>query len=415
MEHHDSAVTRIGDAVVNTLIAASVAAQLLAVFVAWNGGRASTGLSGIVGFLSMTILPGTVLALVKLILMVMRRSWRGAMVFLLILVLPYLAAGMLRRDAEVAVQQATEQVEAESEEYLAGRDWARAQEVETSRYCNGTHEFNRGCRAAVGAMQHEKFQAGRNWAIQHKPQRPSECEGELNFVAGCHGFFLEQVGDYFDPSKRPTDMPPSGYIVARPMNEEECVREVNAVFDVDHRLHWLKGFDQDDPRAWQARLKICRAMGQRMETAVLAEADGRLQGAVKALKQGADMTDEERQQIEEDHTAVTALSDQPWKSSYLRLYDEYQERLSGRYSDPVVEYPKLSCDEYQRKIDALGELDAQRSLRMREIAKNGGGPGGRSEYEQLNKARIDMLWDLKLYTEGAKAMGCSIATRESGK
>jgi hypothetical protein len=86
--------------------------------------------------LPMTIPPGIVLAFVKLIFMLNRRTWHVAAMYLAILLLPFLGTTAVFH-----------------------------------RECPGTREFNRGCRAAVSTMWHEKFRAGREGAKQHRLQR----------------------------------------------------------------------------------------------------------------------------------------------------------------------------------------------------------------------------------------------------
>lgn len=399
------ALSRIGNGVVIALIALSVLAQVLVFAIAWRGGAAGAGLSAASTYLNMAILPGTALAFVKLILMVIRRTWRSAAIYLLILLLPFLGIATTVGVAVVAAPRAADQVEPENEEYLAGRNWARANSPDRQGECRGSHEFNRGCRAAISGAWHEKFQAGREWARQHRPRRPSECQGELNFRAGCQGYLLEQV-DYFNRYAKPVEAPPSDYEVARPANGEECAREVNAIFEVEHALTRQQGFEDTDHRAWRAELQGCRHMAWRAETELLTASYHRLDQAVNRLKAGTPVPEEDQAQIQEDQAAVAQVGEQPYRTSYLRLFDEYQERLTGRYREPVVEYPKLSCDEYRAKIDGMRELDRQRSARMRELAAGGGG----AERAQLNQARIDMLWDWKLYTDGAKANGCQTET-----
>jgi hypothetical protein len=393
---------RVGNGVVIGVIALSVLAQCIAFVIVWKGGAAAPVLTTVSEYLKMTILPGAALAFVKLILMVVRRDWRGAAAYLSILLLPFLAASVV---AHESTSEAVNTEEPESEEYLAGRGWARANAPNRRDECQGSHEFNRGCRATVSAMWHEKFQVGREWALRNRPQRPSGCQGELNFVAGCQGYLLEQV-DYFDRYKKSANTPPNDYVVVRPTTTEECVREVNAVFETHHALHRQSGFVQDDFRTWRAELHNCQGLDRSIADKLLSEGSGRLRRAVGQLKDGLSIAEDEKRQIAEDEVAITQLPDQSYRTSYLRLLHEYKERLSGQYREPVVEYPDLSCAEYQKKIDAMRTLDKQRSDRMRALESESEPSNAGAERAKLNQERIDMLWDWKLYTDGAKIRGC---------
>jgi hypothetical protein len=227
---------------------------------------------------------------------------------------------------------------------------------------------------------------------------------------------MEQV-DYFERFNESAKALSADYLVVSPTTTEECVREVNAVFRTYHGLYRQDGHDplDYDRWAWDALLHECQMLDSRTENRLLTEAYGRLDGAVEQLKAGAAVTDEAMRQIDMDHAAVVEVHDQSYRTSYLNLFEEYEARASGSYREPVVEYPDLPCDQYREKIDAMRALDRQRSDRMRVLTENQGEPGAPAERTRVNQERIDMLWDWKLYTDGAKAHGCNIETSPSSK
>jgi hypothetical protein len=329
-------LSRVGNGVVISLIALSILAHCVAFAIASKGGASGAGLLAMSKYLNMAVLPGTVLAFVKLLLMSIRRTWRWAGFYLLILLFPFLGGTMLAGSKAADASRASPEIEPESGEYLSGRDWARANIQDGNAECSGSNEFNRGCRAAIYAVRQETYQSGREWARQQRPARPSECQGELNFVAGCHNYLLEVV-DYMGRYKRPEGTPPIDHLVERPTTAEECVREVNAIFEVDHAVHMQSGFANDDLRAWHAELNICRQLDRRTGADLMKGAYGRIGDALAKLKAGESVTEDERMQIEEDEAAVAQLGEQSYRTSYRRLLDEYRDRLSGQYRQPDVE------------------------------------------------------------------------------
>lgn len=326
-------LSRVGNGVAITVIALSILAHCVAFAIASKGGTPGAGLLAASQYLTMAVLPGTALVFVKLLLMVIRRAWRWAALYLLILLFPVLGGAMLAGNRAADASSVSQEVEPESGEYLSGRDWARSNIQDGNAECSGSHEFVRGCRAAIYAERQAKYQAGREWARQQRPARPSECLGELNFVAGCHNYLLE-VADYFGRYKRPEGTPPSDHIVERPTTSEECAREVNAIFEVDHAVHMQRGFANDDLRAWHAELNICQNLDRRIAADLMTGAYGRIRAALGKLKAGESVAEDEQMQIDEDEAAIDQLQEQSHRTSYRRLLDEYRERLSGQYREP---------------------------------------------------------------------------------
>jgi hypothetical protein len=68
----------------------------------------------------------------------------------------------------------------------------------------------------------------------------------------------------------------------------------------------------------------------------------------------------------------------------------------------------MSCEEYRGKNDEMRRLDNERVAAMRALKRDDGVITNGAMHAELNRQRLDMLWDWKRYTDGAKAAGCDI-------
>jgi hypothetical protein len=121
--------------------------------------------------------------------------------------------------------------------------------------------------------------------------------------------------------------------------------------------------------------------------------------------------DDEQAIVLKDFTEMSKIRSQPYTVAYMNLFDEYSKRMNGEYKEPVVTYPQISCSEYQAKIDEMAKIDKERSDAMRALKRPDGVVTDSAEHARLNQQRIDMLWEWKLYTDGAKKAGCNIASK----
>ena len=155
-------------------------------------------------------------------------------------------------------------------------------------------------------------------------------------------------------------------------------------------------------------LADCENYDKLAENTFMPQAYGRLQQVLNKLKSGQPVTDDEKAIILKDFTEMSKVREQPYKKAYFDMAEEYFERLSPGYRAPVTYYPKISCPEFQAKLDEVRELDKSRVAQMLALKRSDGVVTDSARHNELNRQRLAALWDWKFYTDGAKAAGCEI-------
>lgn len=362
---------RILNRVILGVIALSVLGQCLYLAKAWVGeaGGLAVGLAAVLGYIGVAVFPGMFLAFIKLLLNSLRsikdeRARAYVVVYLVISVWPILMQRLMPA-GETAPLRTVEAASA-----------PRRKEIPRSA----------------------DYLAGEAWAKAVQPRRASECQGSLEFIKGCRVYFREHIGQPI----------PDGQSRDEGMTTAECQVEVNAEFealqmeDVSHGNS--RGAAVTRIKRWIPALRNCESY----DNMFMPPANHRLQAAVDKLKAGGILEEAEKATIREDRERMSRVRDQPYKTAYFELADEYTERLAGRYKDAVVSYPDISCAEYRAKFDEMRNLDLERVAAMQALKRADGVVTNSARHNELNQQRIDMLWDLKYYTDGAKAAGCEI-------
>lgn len=390
------------------LIALSLLLQCLHYGIALNGGGQglNPGLLLVVEYASIAIAPGMFLAFVQFLLNTIR-SFKDknarvkAAVYFLIMLFPVIVPVLIART--VFTMPDTEfRDEPESEQFMAGHDWGMENVPTRNSECSGSNDFMRGCRSFISRHRNEQFEAGREWAKVNLPAKASECQGAPHFIMGCRNFFLERLA-------KPK---PVGQGQFEGMTTAECKAEVNANYEVSAQLDMENGNPHAAAstmqRHWLPDLQNCENYDKLAENTFMPKAYNRLQKLLDKMKAGESVTADEKAGMLKDFGEMSKISDQPYKTAYLNMADEYFERQNGLYKEPVTVYAKISCAEYQTKIDEMQSLDKQRVSAMQALKRPDGVVTDGAKHNELNQQRIDMLWDWKYYNDGAKAAGCQI-------
>jgi hypothetical protein len=407
-------VMRILNGVALALIGLSVLAQCLRYILmyteAGNNGLTPGGFLGLIGF---AIIPGMLLAFAKLILNVFRSFKnakarpKAAMYFLIVMlpfVLPVILMTAPSRSMEtvMATQQAKPE---ESEQFIAGREWAKVNNPIHNTQCKGTHEFNRGCWNRIDLRRKAQRKEGYEWARQNLPEKENLCQGAPYFVLGCRTYFVEHL-------RKPK---PAGTGKYEGMTTAECVEEVNGNYEagkaIDLEHENFHSIEVTYRRSWAPELKDCENYDRHVDSNFMPGAYARLESAIDRLKAGQIVPDDEKATVLKDFTNMSKIREQPYTVAYMKRFEEYSKRLNGEYKEPVIDYPQISCSQYQAKINEMIRLDRERSDAMLALKRPDGGVGDSAEHSRLNQQRIDMMWDWKLYTDGANKAGCKIVTK----
>ena len=401
-----------------TLIALSVAAQSLrlAIGLQVEAAKDVIGLVFFFGTFSFAIVPGALLAFAKFLLNAIRSfreaKARGkALVYLVITAWPLIVSALISTNAAHSARIAADTTSGdaqESEQFLAGHDWATENHPIRNAECTGSQDFRRGCRSYLAAHRREQFLAGRDWARENLPAKASACSRPgipTHFIVGCRNYFFEHIA-------KPKPAEQGRY---EGMTTAECKTEVNANYEAAEQLDLENGntrsIEVTRRKSWVPELRDCENYDKLVENTLMPKAYGRLQQLLDKMKAGGTVTDEEKADVLKDFTAMSRVHDQPYKTAYFKLFDEYSQRRDGEYKEPVTIYPKISCEEYRAKIDEMKRADNERVAAMHALERADGVVTDGARYNQLNQQRIAMLWDWKLYTDGAKATGCEIGAK----
>ncbi|MEO7496659.1 MAG: hypothetical protein ABIT83_25865 [Massilia sp.] len=393
------------------LIGLSLVAQCAGLILARSGGVPTDhlGLLALLGMTRFALVPGIALALVFFLLNAVRSvrdpgARLTALVFFLITLFPLLSVSSLMPRAVPGEASGAASLPAqESAQFVAGDEWAALNKPPRGSACPGSSEFIRGCRHAIERRRSEQTAQGRAWAVRHKPAKGSDCRGagEPYFVLGCRQVFTEQLAAD-DPRRH------GSY---KQMTGAECRTEVNANYEAGEQIDLENGNPQSAAvvrrKHWEPDLKECDNLDRQRDNAVMPAAYARLQALIEKLNARQTVSEDDKTGALKDFSAMAALGDQPYKTAYMRLFEEYSARLNGDFKEAVVEYPRISCEQYQAKIDEMRRRDKERvaamqALRLGDVITSG------AAHDRLNQERIAMLWDWKLYNDGARTTGCAI-------
>lgn len=404
---------RVLNGVALALIALSVLGQCLFYGLIYIGtGSEDLPSVGSLGAIAFATVPGIVLAFAKLILNVLRSPKNPearpkaavyfAIVALWVLLRIIAEKHLIDRAETIGVpEQQTEP----SEQFLSGQEWAKANTPIHNTQCKGNHEFNRGCWHQIDLRRQAQREAGYEWAKKNLPRKATLCQGAPYFVLGCRTYFMQHL-------HKPK---PDGMGKYAGMTTAECIEEVNANYeaakalDLEHENSHSIGATLR--RQWVPALQDCENYDKLVDDQFMPQAYQRLESAIGKLKARQTLAKDEAATVLQDFAKMSKIPEQPYTEAYMRRFDEYSKRLSGEHREPEIAYPQISCAEYQAKLDEISRLDEERSAAMNALKRPGGVVSDSAKYSRLNQQRIEMLWDWKLYTEGAKKAGCEFAKR----
>ncbi|HJV70041.1 hypothetical protein [Ideonella sp.] len=288
-----------------------------------------------------------------------------------------------------------------SPEFVAGQAWADEHRPAVGADCKGSGEFRRGCFIRMQDQRKAQEAAGRAWAEQQRPQRISQCKGDsVHAVLGCLKWLQEQPDA------------PRGWPFGA-TSTAECEVEVNANYETARQLYIAEGnphgAEVNRRRHWLPDLRQCQLIDRHVQDPMMVQAYSRLAALVSKLQQRAPVTSEEDAAFRSDYTEMAKVPDQPYKEAYLRLAAEYLERQGGVFTDNSPPPLQLSCEEFATRLETMRQADASRVEEMRALKGADGIVRDGRRHDLLNRQRIEMLWEWKLVTDGAKAAGCPAA------
>jgi hypothetical protein len=360
---------------------------------------------------------GGVIAFFKFILGVLR-SWRqptaaiAALGYLVVLIWPLLLSGLdawvaIRGQASVnnvSLHQPNARVPspepAANEQFLAGQAWARENRPVQRADCSGSAEFVRGCFIHILKAREQEEAAGYRWASENRPQRGSDCPAKApHEQLGCRKWYHEQPN-------APREWP-YGATTA------ECRHEVNTNAELQIQLFRLSGNEHGASvfhrRSWEPDLRQCEQIDRRVHNAFMPKAYDRLNAMIEKMKAGGAVTAEDNATFSSDFTEMARIPDQPYKEAYQKLATEFLDRQSGSYKEHKPQYPRISCEEYAAQIEKMRGLEAQRVAELQGLRRPDGVVQNGARAAEINKLRLDMLWDWKFFNDGAKAAGCDVS------
>ena len=411
-------VMRVLNGVALALIALSVLAQCLRhvlMYIEPGGNGLTPG--GLLGLISFAIIPGMLLAFAKLILNILRSFKhaearpRAAMYFLIVMLpfaLPVIPLTAPSRSTETVIATRQAQPE-ETEQFITGREWAKANNPIHNTQCKGTHEFNRGCWMQIDLRRKAQRAEGYEWAKQNLPQKANLCQGAPYWVLGCRRYFVEHL-------RKPQ---PAGKGRYEGMTTAECIEEVNGKYEalraIDLEHENLHSIEVTYRKHWAPDLKDCENYDKFVDNNFMPKAYARIESAIEKLKVGQKISDDEKATLLKDFSQMSLIREQPYTVAYMKRFDEYSKRFNGDYTEPVTVYPQISCNEYQAKIDEMSRLDRERSDAMLALKRPDGVVTDSEKHSRLNQQRIEMTWNWKLYTDGARKAGCKLPSGQTVK
>ncbi len=391
------------------VITLSILLQSISFYIVFKNGTegVDADTSYLFGSFSMVIFPGMILAFFKLLLNIIRsfkdaKARFKAALYFVITAWPLIGILLVSFSSVRAMSGLAAQDEARSTQFIAGHDWAKDKMPTMNSECQGSHEFKRGCWSYIKEFRDDQFLLGREWAKSNLPSKASQCKGTISFIKGCRNYYSERL-------EKPK---PAGQGWYEGMTTAECKIEVNANFEALTQ-DFLENGNQHGAevtryRSWDPALKDCENYDKLAENTFMPQASGRLQQLLKKLKAGNVITDDEKATALNDFAEMSKVQNQPYKTYYFEQFTEYQDRVNGLYKEPVTVYPLISCEEYQQKIDEMKSLDKERVAAMQALKREDGRVMDGAKHDRLNQQRIEMLWDWKLYNDGAKAGACVI-------
>lgn len=408
--HVNTLLQRVLNAMALCLIALAVFAQGLLVLMESGGGGTGGTLNSIFDALRPAILPGIFLAFLKFVLNVIRSFKSGqarvkALVYFLITTSPLtvsLSGAHLAQGSQIGGKAP------ESEQFLLGRDWGRARQPVHDGECSGASEFVRGCRSAIKERRDQQLQSGYEWARENRPLKASACQGRPYFVLGCRRYFHENLA-----------VPkPAGQGKYEGMTTEECKTEVNANYEAAEQLDIENGNSRGAAvrryRSWVPELQDCENYDRHAQQAAGAASQEspyeRLTRLVTGLKAQEMPTPEDQAAVEADVIEVSGGSESGYRRAYFLLHDEYMQRLAGEYKEGGGPDSHLSCAAFQEKINEMQRLENDRVSELATLTREDGRITNGTRHAELHRQRLDMLWDWKRYTDGAKAANCDTRT-----
>lgn len=189
----------------------------------------------------------------------------------------------------------------------------------------------------------------------------------------------------------------------------ECEAEVNAYWSVSIQDLREKGDDHAanswTRKNWVPELAECKNYDHVRIGKVVFEPLGRLQEILRKLDQGGQWTDLDREIVEKDIEQVKAFPEHKYRSQYLDMAARFFRIVDGREAPNIPPPLRLSCDEFRKKLEEFGKADQQDGAAQSALKKDGVIVDSQ-QYAKLNQGRLDRLWDIKRYQDGAQAAGC---------
>jgi hypothetical protein len=322
-----TSLQRTVNAVVVTIIVLAVLGMGLGAYHALR----ATEPSALAGMLAIFILPGLIFALAKFVVTAVRAvrdpaARLPAALLLGVLLLPAIRPRPPALTVPGAVQEPmplAPPVAEESEQFLAGRDWASERGPTKFAECPGSQDFMRGCRSAIEAHRKQEEDEGMRWAKANVPAKASECKGLPHVALGCRRYYFANL----------VQAKPAGQGKYEGMTTAECQTEVNANYELAKQLDLESGnlhsIEVTARRSWEPELRDCENFDKMVANAFMPKAWARLDKILEAMKAGHMPSGREQAEVLKDYTQMAAIPDQPYKASYMTLYAEYTRRLDG--------------------------------------------------------------------------------------
>ena len=221
---------------------------------------------------------------------------------------------------------------------------------------------------------------------------------------GCHRYVTEQK--HFPSHVRQENFD-SG------KTTEQCRAEVNAYYEPLIQDIREKGDDWaatvQAQKHWFPETQECQNFDNIRISKVIYEPTSRLQEILKKIELGGAITEEDRTVVLNDLAEASKFPDHPAKLSYIEKSDYFFKIADGKIKPQAKSNLQLSCREYQEKIDGLKKLERKTIEAQAKLKRSDGVVTDSAQWNALNQSRIDRLLDWKIYTDGAKTAGCSVA------
>jgi hypothetical protein len=245
--------------------------------------------------------------------------------------------------------------------------------------------------------------SGYDGAKQHGITTHAECKrmGKTFEAYGCHRYVTEQK--HFPPHIRQGNF-------GSDKTTAQCLAEVNAYWEPVLQDMREQGDDHAaNVRAakdWWPDQQECQNYDNIRIGEVIHKPASRLQTILNKVEDGGSISDQDRATVLNDLVRVSNFPDNPYKQAYIEKSKYFFQLADGKIQLPKKIRLKLSCREFQAKLDELVRAERETVAAQAELKRSHGVITNGAKWDSLNQSRIDRLSDFKVYTDDAKAAGC---------